>query len=358
MLIEVILLLILLCSIGCLFYIFKNIKKDFHTNLLIISLVLIFINALHALIYEYFLLHIEYAKITLPYGLAYGPLFYFIILGLQESKIKFYIYLTHLIPFLIFVVLHVVFLLNDSFRVTYTNLYIKFLYSTIPLSFVIYVIASIVQKQKFAHLDSFIEIKEFLITIRLLLLFIAIFFYVVQSTGGKELGVARLIVYSNMLGSVIYIFIYILRKRRKNIIFSTQIVPNLKQYSAENKYTKVKISKIQLDEYEEKLYRLMTKSDVFLNTDLSLTSLSKELKIPKYHLTQLFSLRIGKNFNQFINCYRINFACDLLSQNKGIKIEEIIYQCGFNSKSSFNRHFKAIVGITPSEYYSEKKMIN
>ncbi|MEJ7587770.1 MAG: helix-turn-helix domain-containing protein [Ferruginibacter sp.] len=47
---------------------------------------------------------------------------------------------------------------------------------------------------------------------------------------------------------------------------------------------------------------------------------------------------------------RIGYACKLLLQEK-LNISEICYECGYGNISNFNRHFKALMHVTPSEYH-------
>lgn len=357
MIIKTLLILTLFFCCTNLFLVFKNYTEDYFSRLLKFSLVFIFFHALHVLLSEYFFPLFRYVDSAAPYGLVYGPLFYFLILGIKNRYLKRYALALHLIPFIGFFIVYFFLLFNVNFRTSYLRIFLKILYSAIPLSFLGYIIASIFKKSKIINNQkSFINTKEFVNTMGMFLLFIAIFFNVVRFTGGNvNNNPARIIVYSTMLAVVLYIFKYLVRRMTEIRVFPIETTSKTPQSKNEDKYTKVKITAEQLDEYEEKLYTFMNESKVFLDTELSLIKLSKELKIPKYHLTQLFSLRIGKNFNQFVNSYRVNFACTILSENKDIKIEDLIYQCGFNSKSSFNRHFKIVVGITPSEYYSQLK---
>src|SRR5690606_37624974 len=96
------------------------------------------------------------------------------------------------------------------------------------------------------------------------------------------------------------------------------------------------------------------KDKIFQNVDLSLEGLAKQIGAPKHHLTQLLNIRMKKTFNQYINGLRVDYACEVLSENES-SIEEIAYDCGFNSKASFNRNFKTITGYTPSEYRLRSK---
>jgi AraC-like DNA-binding protein len=61
---------------------------------------------------------------------------------------------------------------------------------------------------------------------------------------------------------------------------------------------------------------------------------------------------LQQNFFDFINRYRIEEAQRLLTDppDKKITVLEVLYECGFNSKSSFNTLFKKHTGLTPSEF--------
>jgi len=115
-------------------------------------------------------------------------------------------------------------------------------------------------------------------------------------------------------------------------------------------YQKSLISDSAMDLYEKKLEKLI-EDKAFQDKELSLEKLAKQIGAPKHHLTQLFNIRMKKTFNQYINGLRIECACAILKQDpRKYSIEELAHQCGFNSKVSFNRNFKNITGITPSQY--------
>jgi AraC-like DNA-binding protein len=74
------------------------------------------------------------------------------------------------------------------------------------------------------------------------------------------------------------------------------------------------------------------------------------------HLSQVINQKSGKNFFKFINEYRVEAAKKMLGNNAHQKftILAIAYDCGFNSKSSFNTIFKEFTGYTPSEFVQKK----
>jgi transcriptional regulator GlxA family with amidase domain len=109
-----------------------------------------------------------------------------------------------------------------------------------------------------------------------------------------------------------------------------------------------------LNEYEQRLDQLIREKKSYLDAELSLQTLAKELKIPKHHLTQLFSVRIGKNFYQYINVFRVDHACELIRKSGTDTLEMLAFESGFNSKTTFNRYFKSQLGCTPSEYRDQQ----
>jgi len=63
-----------------------------------------------------------------------------------------------------------------------------------------------------------------------------------------------------------------------------------------------------------------------------------------------FKQRTNKTFVHFLIDIRIGNACKLLTKNNDLSITEISYKSGFNNLANFNRKFKAIKGVTPSEF--------
>jgi YesN/AraC family two-component response regulator len=83
---------------------------------------------------------------------------------------------------------------------------------------------------------------------------------------------------------------------------------------------------------------------------LSLKDLSEEIKIPSYQLSQFLNNNLGKNFTSFVNEFRINNACEIITSNDKLTLESVGYDVGFNSKSTFFAAFKKHTGTTPLNY--------
>lgn len=95
----------------------------------------------------------------------------------------------------------------------------------------------------------------------------------------------------------------------------------------------------------------------YQNADLTLAQLATVLELPPRRLSEIINRHFRQNFMDFINSYRIEYAKERLLNPLDHKetILEVMYDSGFNSKSSFNTIFKQKTGKTPSEYKRSMK---
>lgn len=100
---------------------------------------------------------------------------------------------------------------------------------------------------------------------------------------------------------------------------------------------------------EELISRIFHFVETNYSTDCSLEALSKNTAYHYVYLSKYFKRCTGISFTDYVNRYRISEACYIL-QNSSQTILKTAYDCGFDSLRSFNRNFKNIMGITPSEY--------
>jgi len=113
-----------------------------------------------------------------------------------------------------------------------------------------------------------------------------------------------------------------------------------------------KIAPEILNEDLLKLKKYMINEKPYLNPALTIQDVSKEMNVPVRELSVLINHQLGKHFYDFVNTYRIENAKEILkdSSKSKVTILEILYEVGFNSKSSFNSAFKKHTGNTPTEY--------
>lgn len=117
-----------------------------------------------------------------------------------------------------------------------------------------------------------------------------------------------------------------------------------------NRYSNKKISNEQADNFVSKLERLMNSGELYRNPNLKLSDLAMKMNMSSHQLSQLLNDNLEKSFSTYINEYRINEACQIIENGSYLKIEEIGYEVGFNSKSTFFSTFKKIKNTTPLLY--------
>jgi AraC-like DNA-binding protein len=102
----------------------------------------------------------------------------------------------------------------------------------------------------------------------------------------------------------------------------------------------------------DRLQQHMQSEKPYLEPELTLDELANQLSIKPKMLSQTINEMLQQNFFEFVNNYRIEEAKRLLTnpKDKKITVLEVMYEVGFNSKSSFNTLFKKTTGITPSEF--------
>lgn len=105
-------------------------------------------------------------------------------------------------------------------------------------------------------------------------------------------------------------------------------------------------------ELHRQLQEIMRSQRLYEDPELTLTDLAGHLVVNTNHLSQVINSFEKKNFYEYINEQRIHRFTERmrLPENKNKTILALAFECGFNSKSSFNKHFKRIHGQTPSAY--------
>jgi ABC-type antimicrobial peptide transport system permease subunit/AraC-like DNA-binding protein len=95
----------------------------------------------------------------------------------------------------------------------------------------------------------------------------------------------------------------------------------------------------------------------YRDPDLGLSSLAEKLGINPHELSRIINIALKKNFNDFVNEYRVRDVVNKMQDAAfdHITLLGIAFECGFNSKTTFNRTFKQVTGKSPVEYKNELK---
>lgn len=140
-------------------------------------------------------------------------------------------------------------------------------------------------------------------------------------------------------------------KKQLQIIFALSNESEIQTKTIEKQL----LSKTQIEHYKTTILSLMKNEECFLDTTLSLRTLADKIDIHPNHLSWLLNASFKKNFNDFINTYRLEYfkTIALKPEFKHITILGLAYDSGFNSKSVFNTFFKKMEGVTPSKWLQQ-----
>jgi len=113
-----------------------------------------------------------------------------------------------------------------------------------------------------------------------------------------------------------------------------------------------KLTKARIKEYIERITQLMTEEKKYLNENLSLRELALNMKADPNLISFILNKHLGNTFYDFVNGYRIEEVKNKLSDSAydHLTLLAIALESGFNSKTTFNRVFKKITGVTPNEF--------
>ena len=99
----------------------------------------------------------------------------------------------------------------------------------------------------------------------------------------------------------------------------------------------------------EKLDSIMKRDKPYLESSLSLGDLAKAISTPPNYLSQTLNSKVGETFFDYVNTWRVKEAIPMIV-GSGESIQNIVYDVGFNSRSSFYKAFKRETSMTPSAY--------
>jgi transcriptional regulator GlxA family with amidase domain len=85
---------------------------------------------------------------------------------------------------------------------------------------------------------------------------------------------------------------------------------------------------------------------------ISLDEVAEIVNMTRTSFSRYFKSRVNKTFSDFLKEIRIKHACKLLKEEK-MNIDNIGYECGFQTLSNFNKQFKTVMGKQPHNYRNE-----
>lgn len=157
-------------------------------------------------------------------------------------------------------------------------------------------------------------------------------------------------------GVVVFVFLIgFFGVRQADIFAHGPSADPVNEADQKEKYLKSGLSEGAAVELHRELMRVMSEDALYKKSDLSIDELSSRLGVHPNYLSQVINQKEKKNFYDFVNTYRIEEFKRLiaLEKNQQFTLLSLAYDCGFSSKTAFNRFFKKVTGQTPSQYSTQ-----
>ncbi len=282
------------------------------------------------------------------------PLFYLYVLSACYSNFK--ITKKHAIHFFLFILFLVIFYITDASNQS------LLLYEIVSeIQFISYIIAIfiVLKKYKTIYLENYSNanyaVYKWLFQITLFSCiahsFVLLRWFLSNSIYQEYVLNINLLISFSVLSITIFFVLKALYYPQLFTGININLEPLSTTSKKKTKALSAKESEVE-SQYLETLITFMNDKKPYLDFELTLQKLSIKTKIPEKELSLLINHHLGKHFFDFINEYRINDAKTLLQapSKKDLTVLEILYEVGFNSKSSFYSAFKKATNQTPTQY--------
>jgi len=299
-------------------------------------------------------------RIKEPFLMLVIPLIWFYVKKLEHSRFRFSLKMSfHFLPFVLFMSVNIPAFIQGSdsvsalFLTQNSALFNGAIWSVLLIQYSAYLfqILKITQKVKVKAQQELSNIEHvdvswlntFLYAFIAIIVVLAVMFAGAVHNFGTE--------WLNPLVSVVFalsIFILGYKGLFQQSIFSNSDVSEITEpISEEGK--KPKIIDIAIS---DNLKKYMEAQSPHRDSELTLTSLAKQVNMSRNQLSEVINSSLDSNFYDFVNKYRVEDVKQLMvnPKFKDFTIIAIAFEAGFPSKSTFNTVFKKFTGLTPSEY--------
>lgn len=143
------------------------------------------------------------------------------------------------------------------------------------------------------------------------------------------------------IGAIMIILIYYLWPER-------EVVPVTVQVDQARSQTPEEAAALQ------RIAEAMENGQLYTQENLSLARLARKASMPARDVSSVVNRVTGLNVSQYVNNRRIAEACRLLEETDK-PLTAVMYECGFSTKSNFNREFRRVTGTSPSHWRAHKR---
>ncbi|MBN2079414.1 MAG: AraC family transcriptional regulator [Spirochaetes bacterium] len=289
-----------------------------------------------------------------PVVLSLGPLLYFYLLSVTSDKERLRRRdVLHFIPVLVvglYMIPYFLYSANVQREVVYEllnnnqHLMLRAIFTASVFVPVLYIAAPAVRIMTQMRKGSQSEKK-------IVLLFVFLVIWLITGIAGLGVTISLslpALKVINLIVSLVILCFYLMGQR----------YPYLVQYGTVHvngeSYTKSYLNGMDLDNLGRQLQAMMEQEKLYCDEDLSLPRLSQALGVTPHQLSQFLNQHYGKNFNSFVNGYRIEDAKQLLVTETERNTLSVALAVGFNSYSAFHSAFRKATGLSPAEFRKKR----
>ncbi|MGI6254794.1 MAG: AraC family transcriptional regulator [Acutalibacter sp.] len=139
------------------------------------------------------------------------------------------------------------------------------------------------------------------------------------------------------------------RRQRQSPVF-----PPLVQLVLARCLPELTLERNQASDHRDLTYQISHYVGEHFREPLTLGALAHQLGMNKYHLSHVFSEKMGQSFPAYLARIRLSCACSALSETE-MSVTQVAEECGFESQRSFFRVFRQQMGKTPLQYRREAR---
>lgn len=323
-----------------------------------------------------------------PLPLIHGPFLYLYTATVTNRKINWKLNVLHFIPFIISCISIADFLVLsfEEKTLTYFNrgkgyeIFLLINSTALIISGFVYVILSqlLLNKHKKNILNEFSSTEKISLSWLRILIYGVGTVWILVIYGNNELLYAVIVLFVILIGyfgiNQVSVFskdsVLISENSADTLTETTNSIEVLlnsenekflePQIKITKKYLKSGLNEDKAQKIHSQLKEKMDKEEWFTNPEITLAELADYLEIHPNSLSQIINSYENKNFYDYINTLRIKKFLELieLQDNQKYTLLALAFDCGFNSKSSFNKYFKKTMSLTPTDYINKIKNIN
>lgn len=303
------------------------------------------------------------------FSLLYGPLIYFYTCTLTDKQFKFKLKsCIHFLPFILIAVFNVFYFYFPYNIQNINNYSLTIFYNLgkyiVISSVIFYIIKSLQQLSKYqkAIADNYSFTEK--INLRWLNNFIYGFLLIWIIIWGS-LSLNKIVNFISPYDDSFFIYLFMslyiillgIFGIRQTHIFSNINIPETDLSDKKNELDKVVKKEKNWEVIFERIDALIKNEKLFLEPLLTIDDIAKKLSVNSNYISNAINNAGNSTFFEYINRMRIDEFKKQLSnpENENFTILAIAFNCGYNSRSSFNRIFKNLTGQTPSQYKSSVK---